>query len=200
MMTSKNTTDSPEFWADPLGGQQITTSLAEYTELANRPEEFFVTKDIREFRNDFQVYLDEKKYHVAKYVLPFKQTGLDGKEKPIDFEFRPGELTLLAGEMVAVNRSFLVKLACIYSRLEHRFTSLLSRWRRLERLSECLRRSFAHVKNELSKNQISKCFSMSTPHAYTFAIYNEKLSRMNSFGCSKRRLNTIAQTFYSLTR
>nr|DAZ09331.1 MAG TPA: DNA directed DNA polymerase [Caudoviricetes sp.] len=98
MMTSKNTTDSPEFWADPLGGQQITTSLAEYTELANRPEEFFVTKDIREFRNDFQVYLDEKKYHVAKYVLPFKQTGLDGKERPIDFEFRPGELTLLAGE------------------------------------------------------------------------------------------------------
>lgn len=101
MMSTKNITDlpdSPEFWADPLGGQQITTSLAEYTELANRPEEFFVTKDIREFRNDFQVYLDEKKHHVAKYILPFKQICLDGKEKPIDFEFRPGELTVLAGE------------------------------------------------------------------------------------------------------
>ena len=100
-MSAKNTTDSPdspEFWSDPLGGQQITTSLAEYTELANRPEEFFVTKDIREFRNDFQVYLDEKKHHVAKYILPFKQICLDGKEKPIDFEFRPGELTVLAGE------------------------------------------------------------------------------------------------------
>lgn len=101
MMSTKNITDlpdSPEFWSDPLGGQQITTSLAEYTELANRPEEFFVTKDIREFRNDFQVYLDEKKHHVAKYILPFKQICLDGKEKPIDFEFRPGELTVLAGE------------------------------------------------------------------------------------------------------
>lgn len=101
MMSTKNITDlpdSPEFWSDPLGGQQVTTSLAEYTELASRPEEFYVTKDIREFRNDFQVYLDEKRHHVAKYVLPFTQTGLDRKEKPIDFEFRPGELTLLAGE------------------------------------------------------------------------------------------------------
>lgn len=101
MMSAKNTTDSlglPDFWADPMGGQEITTSLAEYTELASRPEEFYVTKDIREFRNDFNVYLDEKKNHVAKYVLPFKQTTNDGKEKAIDFEFRPGELTVLAGE------------------------------------------------------------------------------------------------------
>ncbi len=69
MMSAKNTTDSPDlpdFWADPMGGQEITTSLAEYTELAIRPEEFYVTKDIREFRNDFNVYLDEKKNHVAK--------------------------------------------------------------------------------------------------------------------------------------
>lgn len=101
MMSTKNITDlhdSPEFWDDPLGGQTVTTSLAEFTELASRPEEFYVTKDIREFRNDFQVYLDEKRHHVAKYVLPFKQTLLNGTEKPIDFEFRPGELTVLAGE------------------------------------------------------------------------------------------------------
>lgn len=98
MMTAKNTIDSPEFWADPLQGKEIKTSLAEFTELASRPEEFYVTKDIREFRNDFQVYLDEKKHHVAKYVLPFKQTALNGTEKTIDFEFRAGELTVLAGE------------------------------------------------------------------------------------------------------
>lgn len=100
MMTTKNTTDLPdlpEFYDDPLGGQQITTSLAEYTELANRPEEFYVTKDICEFRNDFQVYLNEKRTHIAKYTLPFTQT-VNGAEKPIDFEFRPGELTVLAGE------------------------------------------------------------------------------------------------------
>lgn len=100
MMSTENIIDLPDlpdFWADPLSGEQITTSLAEYTELANRPEEFFLTKDIREFRNDFQVYLDEKKHHVAKYILPFKHV-VNGVEKPIDFEFRPGELTVLAGE------------------------------------------------------------------------------------------------------
>lgn len=103
-MSENNTKDSPdfasisEFWADPLDGKKIEASLSEYAELANRPEEFYINKDIIEFKNDYQNFLEEKKRHVAKYTLPFTQTLPKFLGKPINFEFRAGELTVFAGE------------------------------------------------------------------------------------------------------
>lgn len=100
-MNPKNTSVSPElddYWGDPTGGAEIETSLADYESRAYKSPEFFINKDVLEFKNDFQNYLDAKKTHVAKFTLPFTQTNEGCIGRPIDFEFRPGELTVLAGE------------------------------------------------------------------------------------------------------
>ena len=100
-MNPKNTSVSPEldgYWGDPTGGAEIETSLSEYESRAYKPPEFFINKDVLEFKNDFQNYLDAKKTHVAKFTLPFTQTHEGCIGRPIDFEFRPGEMTVLAGE------------------------------------------------------------------------------------------------------
>ena len=100
-MNPKNTSVSPElddYWGDPTGGAEIETSLSEYESRAYKPPEFFINKDVLEFKNDFQNYLDAKKTHVSKFTLPFTQTNEGCIGRPIDFEFRPGELTVLAGE------------------------------------------------------------------------------------------------------
>lgn len=63
-MNPKNTSVSPEldgYWGDPTGGAEIETSLSEYESRAYKPPEFFINKDVLEFKNDFQNYLDAKK-------------------------------------------------------------------------------------------------------------------------------------------
>ena len=100
-MNPKNTSVSPElddYWGDPTGGAEIETSLADYESRAYKSPEFFINKDVVEFKNDFQNYLEAKKTHVSKFTLPFTQTNEGCVGRPIDFEFRPGELTVLAGE------------------------------------------------------------------------------------------------------
>ena len=100
-MNPKNTSVSPElddYWGDPTGGAEIETSLADYESRAYKSPEFFINKDVLEFKNDFQNYLEAKKTHVSKFTLPFTQTNEGCVGRPIDFEFRPGELTVLAGE------------------------------------------------------------------------------------------------------
>ena len=100
-MNPKNTSVSPEldgYWGDPTGGAEIETSLSDYESRAYKSPEFFINKDVLEFKNDFQNYLEAKKTHVSKFTLPFTQTNEGCVGRPIDFEFRPGELTVLAGE------------------------------------------------------------------------------------------------------
>lgn len=100
-MNQKNTSVSPEldgYWGDPTGGAEIETSLADYESRAYKSPEFFINKDVLEFKNDFQNYLEAKKTHVSQFTLPFTQTNEGCVGRPIDFEFRPGELTVLAGE------------------------------------------------------------------------------------------------------
>ena len=100
-MNQKNTSVSPDldgYWGDPTGGAEIETSLADYESRACKTPEFFINKDVLEFKNDFQNYLEAKKTHVSKFTLPFTQTNEGCVGRPIDFEFRPGELTVLAGE------------------------------------------------------------------------------------------------------
>ena len=53
-MNPKNTSVSPElddYWGDPTGGAEIETSLSEYESRAYKTPEFFINKDVLEFKN-----------------------------------------------------------------------------------------------------------------------------------------------------
>lgn len=60
---SKNTSVSPElddYWGDPTGGAEIETSLADYESRAYKSPEFFINKDVLEFKTISELFGSEE--------------------------------------------------------------------------------------------------------------------------------------------
>ena len=59
---------------------------------------FYLNKFASEYEGEVKAFINAQRQHKTLFTLPFKQTskGYEGQE--YDFEFRPGELTVLAGE------------------------------------------------------------------------------------------------------
>lgn len=193
-MNPKNTSVSPElddYWGDPTGGAEIETSLADYESRAYKSPEFFINKDVLEFKNDFQNYLEAKKTHVSKFTLPFTQTNEGCVGRPIDFEFRPGELTVLAGEngsgkSLLLGQIGLHLISCGASLYIASFEMAPVR-------SSC--RQFAVRTSEKLKRRMLICFFDNLPQKCGFAICSEKLRPMSCCACWIPPSMTTNRTF-----
>lgn len=84
-----------DFWEDPTQGQ-IANPVTD--PLGQQCQEFFINKNLSEFQDSYKDFIESQRNHVVKYTLPFKQS--EGTRAGCDyaFEFRKGEVTVLAGE------------------------------------------------------------------------------------------------------